>query len=134
MTGEKFLRGLLTPIDPRNVFFMIQAGYPIDFIPGLAVESLNGVRSRSASVAGVRDADPDFVRVPDSLSDLQATARVAGGSAALRASLLSGARRFGRAVGQQPFDAADHVLPLPVTWRFPRHICRTTVRPSSPRT
>ena len=72
MTGEKFLRGLLTPIDPKNIFFMIQAGYPADFILALAVESLNGVRNRSATVAGVRAADPDFVRVLDSLSELQA--------------------------------------------------------------
>src|SRR6476660_4123297 len=27
MTGEKFLRGLITPIDPKNIFFMLQAGY-----------------------------------------------------------------------------------------------------------
>ncbi|MEI7901717.1 MAG: hypothetical protein WCK89_15800, partial [bacterium] len=26
MTGEKFLRGLITPIDPKNIFFMLQAG------------------------------------------------------------------------------------------------------------
>ena len=51
MTGEKFLRGLLTPIDPKNIFFMIQAGYPADFILALAVESINGVRNRSASIA-----------------------------------------------------------------------------------
>jgi len=72
MTGEKFLRGLLTPIDPKNIFFMIQAGYPADFILALAVESINGVRNRSASIAGVRAADQDFVRVLDSLSELQA--------------------------------------------------------------
>jgi len=48
MTGEKFLRGMITPIDPKNIFFMLQAGYPADFILGLTVESLNGVRNRSA--------------------------------------------------------------------------------------
>src|SRR5512135_134147 len=25
MTGEKFLRGLITPIDPKNVFFLLQS-------------------------------------------------------------------------------------------------------------
>src|SRR6516165_6030337 len=27
LTGEKFLRGLITPIDPKNVFFLLQSGY-----------------------------------------------------------------------------------------------------------
>jgi len=34
MTGEKFLRGLITPIDPKSIFFMLQAGYAADFILG----------------------------------------------------------------------------------------------------
>ena len=49
MTGEKFLRGLITPIDPKNIFFMLQTGYAADFILALTVESLNGVRNRSAT-------------------------------------------------------------------------------------
>src|SRR5215472_13256580 len=46
-TGDKFLRGLITPTDPKNVFFLLQSGYAADFILALAVESLNGVRNRS---------------------------------------------------------------------------------------
>jgi hypothetical protein len=49
MTGEKFLRGLITPIDPKNIFFMLQSGYAADFILGLTVEGLNGVRNRSTA-------------------------------------------------------------------------------------
>ena len=59
MTGEKFLRGLITPIDPKNIFFMLQSGYPADFILGLTVESLNGVRNRSTAGGVVREADPE---------------------------------------------------------------------------
>ncbi len=33
MTGDKFLHGLVTPIDPRNIFFMLQAGYRGGFRP-----------------------------------------------------------------------------------------------------
>ena len=51
MTGEKFLRGLITPIDPKHIFSMLQSGYAADFILGLTVESLNGVRNRSATAA-----------------------------------------------------------------------------------
>ena len=62
MTGEKFLRGLITPIDPKNIFFMLQSGYAADFILGLTVESLNGVRNRSTAGGAVREADPEFLR------------------------------------------------------------------------
>lgn len=75
LTGDKFLRALVTPIDPKNIFFMLQAGYPADFILALAVESLNGVRNRAASAGMVRDADPDFLRALQLLRDVQ----VAGG-------------------------------------------------------
>ena len=65
MTGEKFLRGLITPLDPKNIFFLLQSGYAADFILGLAVESLNGVRNRSTAGGAVREADPDFIRALD---------------------------------------------------------------------
>ena len=72
MTGEKFLRGLITPLDPKNVFFLLQSGYAADFILGLAVESLNGVRNRSTAGGTVREADPEFIRVLDLLREVQA--------------------------------------------------------------
>ena len=71
MTGEKFLRGMITPIDPKNIFFMLQAGYPADFVLGLTVESLNGVRNRSATGGLLRQADEEFVKVQRLLRDVQ---------------------------------------------------------------
>jgi hypothetical protein len=76
LTGEKFLRGLATPIDPKNIFFMIQSGYPADFLLGLAVESLNGVRNRSTIAGSMREADPDFLRALQLLRDVQAAGAV----------------------------------------------------------
>jgi hypothetical protein len=73
LTGEKFLRGLMTPIEPKNIFFMLQSGYAADFVLGLTVESLNGVRNRSTAAGVMREADPDFVRALDLLHDVQAT-------------------------------------------------------------
>src|SRR5512146_1911879 len=72
LTGEKFLRGLITPIDPKNIFFMLQAGYAADFILDLTVEGLNGVRNRSVSAGAMREADPDFIRALQLLRELQA--------------------------------------------------------------
>jgi hypothetical protein len=71
LTGEKFLRGLMTPIDPRNIFFMIQSGYAADFVLGLTVESLNGVRNRSSGV-NAREAEPDFIRALQLFGEVQA--------------------------------------------------------------
>ncbi len=72
MTGEKFLRGLITPIDPKSIFFLLQSGYAADFILSLAVESLNGVRNRSTAGGTVRDADPEFIRALALLREVQA--------------------------------------------------------------
>ena len=71
LTGEKFLHSLVTPIDPKNIFFMLQAGYAADFILGLTVESLNGVRNRSTQGGTVREADPEFYSVLKLLREIQ---------------------------------------------------------------
>jgi len=72
MTGQKFLKGLMTPIEPKNIFFMLQAGYPADFVLALTVESLNGVRNRSAVAGAVREAEPEFVRALQLMREVQA--------------------------------------------------------------
>jgi hypothetical protein len=76
LTGEKFLRELITPIDPKNIFFMLQAGYPADFLLGLTVEGLNGVRNRSTAGGAIREADPDFVRALQLLREVQGAGAV----------------------------------------------------------
>jgi hypothetical protein len=76
MTGDKFMRGLITPIDPKNIFFLLQSGYAADFILGMAVESLNGVRNRSTAGGTIREADPDFIRALDLMRQVQAAGAV----------------------------------------------------------
>ena len=71
MTGDKFLRGLVTPIDPKNIFFLLQSGYAADFILGMSVESLNGVRNRSTAGGAVREAAPAFIRALELLREVQ---------------------------------------------------------------
>jgi hypothetical protein len=73
MTGEKFLRGLITPIDPKNIFALLQSGYAADFILALTVESMNGVRNRSVTGGGAREADPEFLRALELLREVQAS-------------------------------------------------------------
>jgi hypothetical protein len=72
MTGDKLRRILITAIEPRNVFTLIQTGYDAEFTLSLAVESLNGVRNRSTAGLIVREADPEFVRALTLLREVQA--------------------------------------------------------------
>ena len=76
LTGEKFLRGIITPIDPKNIFFMLQSGYAADFILGLTVESINGVRNRSTAGGAMREADPEFVRALQLIRELQVSGAI----------------------------------------------------------
>jgi hypothetical protein len=70
-TGDAFLRALVMPLDPKNIFYLLQSGYAADFILGMSVESLNGVRNRSAVGGIVREADPDFARALELLREVQ---------------------------------------------------------------
>ncbi|MGT2504829.1 MULTISPECIES: hypothetical protein [Cupriavidus] len=71
-TGQKFVRGLMEPIDPKNIFFMLQSGFAADFVLSMAVESLNGVRNRSTAAGAMREADPAFLQAIALLRDVQA--------------------------------------------------------------
>ena len=71
MTGEKFLRGLITPIDPKNIFSMIQSGYAADFVLALTVDSLNGVHNRWAGSGMFREAAPEFTRILELMREIQ---------------------------------------------------------------
>jgi len=76
LTGQKFLRELVTPIDPKNIFFLIQTGYAADFVLALTIESLNGVRNRSTTGGEIREADPAFVRALELLREVQSAGAV----------------------------------------------------------
>jgi hypothetical protein len=76
LTGEKFLRGLMTPIDPKSIFYMLQSGYPADFVLALTVEGLNGLRNRSLAGGVPRDADPEFYRLLELFTEVQAAGAV----------------------------------------------------------
>ena len=48
------------------------SGDAADFILGLTVDSLNGVRNRSTTAGAAREADPDFFRVLELMREVQA--------------------------------------------------------------
>ncbi|WKZ12945.1 MAG: hypothetical protein QY320_02890 [Gammaproteobacteria bacterium] len=52
LTGDRFLRGLMTPIRPGSVFALLQSGYEADFVLALGLESLNGLHNPVSTQGG----------------------------------------------------------------------------------
>lgn len=73
LTGDKFLRALMTPIEPKAVFSMLESGYAADFVLGMTLESLNGVNNRSIAAGTLREADPRFIKALQLLREIQTT-------------------------------------------------------------
>ena len=73
LTGEKFSKSMLTPIPPSAVFFFIQAGYNVEAVFRVLVQSINGIRNSFGGIGRTRPADPEFylfiekmIRIQDS--------------------------------------------------------------------
>ena len=71
LTGERFLEGFLTPIQPVKVFSLLQSGYAADFVLELCLDSLNGLHNRPAVLASKRQADPEFFQALALLREIQ---------------------------------------------------------------
>jgi hypothetical protein len=71
LVGEKFTRELLTPIPPASIFSMVQAGWPVDRVFQICVQSINGLNNRAGSMAFARQANPDFYRLLLALRRIQ---------------------------------------------------------------
>lgn len=71
LTGNDFLKKLMTPVPPSAVLFLLQSGYDANLVLQIAVDSVNGVRNESRRAAMGRPADPQFIRLGQLLHDLQ---------------------------------------------------------------
>jgi hypothetical protein len=71
LTGEQYLRGLLTPIRPDAIFSAIQAGWPADAMMFTAVTSINGLTNQRFGGRRQMAADPRFIRLLTVLRELQ---------------------------------------------------------------
>jgi hypothetical protein len=76
LTGTKFVKGLITPLPPDSVFFMIQAGWPADSVMFAAVAALNGLKNESSSIGGVAPPDAGFIRALELLRKVQLSGAV----------------------------------------------------------
>jgi hypothetical protein len=72
LTGNDFIKKLLTPIPPSAVLFLLQSGYPASVVMSITVDSINGLGNEVRRGAMRRPADPRFVRLNQLLQELQA--------------------------------------------------------------
>jgi hypothetical protein len=76
LTGNKFLKGLMTPLTPESVFFTIQSGWPADSVLLATVASINGLKNQETSLGGVTPPDPEFPRALALLRKVQLSGAV----------------------------------------------------------
>ena len=77
LTGNKFIKGLMTPLLPESVFFTIQSGWPADAVLFIAVAAINGLKNQETSFGGITPPDPDFLRALALLRKVQLSGAVA---------------------------------------------------------
>ncbi len=77
LTGNKFIKGLMTPLSPESVFFTIQSGWPADGVLFATLASINGLKNQESSISGVTPPDPEFMRVLALMRRIQLSGAVA---------------------------------------------------------
>jgi hypothetical protein len=76
LTGNKFVKSLMTPIPPHSLFFTIESGWPADGVMLTAVSSMNGLKNQQTSIAGVAPPTPEFLRAIGLLRKIQLSGAV----------------------------------------------------------
>jgi hypothetical protein len=76
LTGQQYMKGLMTPIAPSSVLFLIQAGYAADFIMLMTVESINGLNNYSVAPARVNPGQPEFFQLVELVRKVQRSGQI----------------------------------------------------------
>jgi hypothetical protein len=71
LSGERFARSLMMPIPPSSIMNLVQAGFPVEEVFRLAVQSVNGVDNRRVKDINVQPADPEFYALLQNLRRIQ---------------------------------------------------------------
>lgn len=76
LTGNQFVKALMTPLPPESVFFMIQSGWPADGVLMASAASINGLKNQETGLTGATPSTPEFVRVLELLRNIQQSGAV----------------------------------------------------------
>ena len=71
LLGENFARSLLKPIPNSAILLLIEAGYPIDLVLRICIQSINGLDNRRSGTLAHRPGDPGFFELLIRLRRLQ---------------------------------------------------------------
>lgn len=71
LTGERFTRSMMTPVQPAALFTLIQSGWPADLLLRMAVHSINDIGQSTAAAVSTRGDDPEFAKVLETLTRAQ---------------------------------------------------------------
>jgi hypothetical protein len=71
LTGNRFVKGLMTPLPPESVFFTIQSGWPADAVLFATVASLNGLKNQETALGALAPPQPEFLRALALMRKLQ---------------------------------------------------------------
>jgi hypothetical protein len=72
LMGKQFARSLLKPIPIPAILLLLQAGYPVDYVLRICVQTINGLRNRRSGTLVSREADKKFIELLALLRHLQA--------------------------------------------------------------
>jgi hypothetical protein len=70
LTGAEFIKTMMTPFPPGALMFLIEAGWSVNIIMQLGIQSINGLRNHKGGFLG-HPPDPEFVKLILSLRRLQ---------------------------------------------------------------
>lgn len=76
LTGEKFTRSLLTPIQPYGLISLVQSGWPVKALFRLCVKSINDMDNQSSAPGFARSEDPGFTKLLGLLEQIQKSGAV----------------------------------------------------------
>ena len=72
LAGDKFTRSLLLPIPIRGILFLLQSGYPADFVLRCCVNSINGLQNAYGGAGRLQAGDPKYRELISAMQESQA--------------------------------------------------------------
>lgn len=76
LTGNKFVRSLMTPLPPEAIFFTVQSGHAADVVFFATINAMNGLKNQDSSPTGVSAAEPRFLEALHLLRKIQLSGAV----------------------------------------------------------
>jgi hypothetical protein len=99
LTGQQYMKAVMTPIAPSAILFLMQAGYAADAVMRMSLDSINGRHNRTWAPARAHAGDPEFERVVQLIRDAQRSGEVGMRVDVDKANRATTVLSFGRRTG-----------------------------------